>query len=66
MTIVVRIFEGSRSMIEAPMLIFINPNSNYPIWGLDDNIPGACYCTRPKGWMDQGLFADFFEAPRAF
>ena len=53
-------------MIEAPMLIFTNPNSRYPIRGLDDNIPGVSYRTGPKGWMDQNLFADFFEEPRAF
>ena len=53
-------------MIEAPMLIFTNSNSNYPIWGLEDNIPGVCYRTGPKGWMDQALFAEFFADPRAF
>ena len=31
MTLVVRISGGHRSMIEAPMLIFINPNNSYPI-----------------------------------
>ena len=31
MTMVIRISGGRRSMIEAPMLIFTNPNSSYPI-----------------------------------
>ena len=66
MTMVIRISGGRRSMIEAPMLIFTNPNSNYPIRGLDDNIPGVCYRTGPKGWMDQTLFAEYFSEPRAF
>ena len=48
-------------MIEAPMLIFTNPNSSYPIQELDDNIPGVSYRTGPKGWMDQNLFANFLK-----
>ena len=66
MTMVIRISGGRRSMIEAPMLIFTNSGSNYSIWSLEDNIPGVCYRTRPKGWMDQALFAEFFADPRAF
>ena len=31
MTMIIRIFEGRQSMIEAPMLIFMNSSSNYPI-----------------------------------
>ena len=66
MTMVIRISGGRRSMIEAPMLIFTNSNSNYPIWDLEDNILGVCYWTGPKGWMDQALFAEFFADPQAF
>ena len=66
MTMVVRISEGRRSMIEAPMLIFTNSDSNYPIRGLEDNIPGVYYKMGPKGWMDQALFAKFFADPQAF
>ena len=66
MTMVIRISRGRRSMIEAPMLIFTNSNRNYPICGLYDNIPGVCYRTGPKGWMDQTLFAEYFSEPRAF
>ena len=66
MTLVVRISGGRRSIIEAHMLIFINSNSSYPIRGLDDNIPRVSYRTGPKGWMDQNLFANFFQEPRAF
>jgi hypothetical protein len=66
MTMVVRISGGRRSLIEAPMLIFTNGNSTYPIRGLDDNIPRVSYKTGPKGWMDQVLFPKFFLEPRAF
>ena len=66
MTIVIRIYRGRRSIIEVPMLIFTNSNGNYPIRGLDDNIPRICYRTGPKGWMDQTLFAKSFSEPRAF
>ena len=66
MTMVIKISGGRRSMIEAPMLIFTNSGNNYPIRGLEDNIPGVCYRTGPKGWMDQTLFAEFFADPWAF
>ena len=66
MTMVIRISEGRRSMIEAPMLIFTNQNKNYPIDGLDDNILGVCYMTRPKDWMDQVLFVKYFAEPGYF
>ena len=66
MTMVIRISRRHRSMIEAPMLIFTNSGSNYPIRGLEDNISGVCYRTGPKGWMDQALFAKFFVDPQAF
>ena len=48
-TMVVRISGGRRAIIEPPMLIFSNENRNYPIRGLDDNIPGVSYRTGPKG-----------------
>ena len=66
MTMVVRISGGRRSMIEAPMLIFTNPNRSYPIRGVDDNILGVSYRTGPKGWMDQSIFAQYFAEPCAF
>jgi hypothetical protein len=66
MTMVIRISRGRRSMVEAPMLISTNGNSNYPIRGLEDTIPKVCYRTGPKGWMDQALFSQYFEEPRAY
>jgi len=40
---VVRISERLWAMIEAPTLIFTNADSNYPIRGLNDDIPGLSY-----------------------
>lgn len=53
-------------MIKTPNLTSINPNDNYLIHDLDDSIPGVCYRTKPKGWMDQSLFAKYFVESRAF
>ncbi len=61
MTMVVRISRRRQAMIKAPMLIFTNANSNYPIRGLDDDILGVTYRIGPKGWMDQKLFPLYFE-----
>ena len=53
MTMIVCIFCGSKSIIEAPMLIFTNKNSNYSIHRLDDFIPRESYCTDVKvGWTN--------------
>ena len=51
-TMIVWISRGHRSSIEAPMIIFTNGNSNYPICGLKDSVPGVSYRTDPNGWMD--------------
>ena len=66
LTLVVRISGGWRSAIEDPMLIFTNVERDYPMRGLPDNVPGVTYRTSPKGWMDQTLFPQYFEEPRAF
>ena len=66
MTMVVRISGGCGSSLEAPMIIFTNANSHYPIHGLEDSIPGVSYRTGPKGWMDQSIFSQYFMEPRAY
>jgi hypothetical protein len=66
MTMVVRVSRGRRFMIEAPMLIFTNAHRSYPIRGLDDTILGVTYKTGPKRWMDQSIFPEYFNEPRAF
>ena len=48
MTMVVRISGGRGSSLEVPMIIFTNANSNYPIRGLEDSVPGVSYRTGPK------------------
>jgi hypothetical protein len=66
MTMVVRIFGEQRSMIEAPMIIFTNAHRSYSIRGLEDTISCVTYRTGPKGWMDQSIFPEYFNEPRAF
>ena len=41
------------------MIIFHNQGRNYPIKGVPDNVPGACYRTQPKGWMDRNVLNTF-------
>ena len=65
MTLVVRITGGSQAKIYSSMMIFQNKDRNYPIRGLQDNIPGICYRTGPKGWMDRKLFAEWVAETRA-
>ena len=52
MTMVIRISEGHKSMVEVSMMIFINGNNNYPIKNLEDTISEIYYRTNPKDWMD--------------
>ena len=56
MTMVVMIRGGKWGKVEVPMLIFMNENRSYPIQGVPDNIPGVCYRSGPKGWMDKTVF----------
>ena len=65
MTMVFHIFEGLRSIIEAPIQIFTNKNNNYSIHGLDDFVSRVSYHIGPKGWMDQSLFFQYFIKPCA-
>jgi len=53
MTMMGRISGGSASRIELPFMILKNRDCNYPIRGVPDNIPGVCYRTGPKGWIDR-------------
>ena len=41
MTMVVRITGGRQATIKPPMITFTNQTRNYPIRGLQDNIPGT-------------------------
>jgi hypothetical protein len=66
MTLVVRITGGVDAHIEAPMIIFQNPGRSYPIQGVADDIPGVCYRTGPKGWMDRTVFPQWLMERRAY
>ena len=64
MTMVVHISGGPEGKVETPMIIFQNASSNYPIRNLPDEVPGVCYRTGPKGWMDKSRFAEWMEEDR--
>jgi hypothetical protein len=66
MTMVVRIIGGVRAAIMTPMIIFTNQMRNYPIHGVEDNVPRVCYRTGSKGWMDMELFMQYFAEPRTY
>lgn len=40
MTMIVHVTGGKSSCIGLPMMVFINPDCNYPIRNVPDNIPG--------------------------
>lgn len=63
-TVCVRVSGGTQCKIECTMLVFRNGHRNYSTAGLPDDIPGICYRTQPKGWMDQKLFPAYFSEPR--
>ena len=48
------------------MIIFTNGNSNYPICGLEDSVPGVSYRTGSKGWLDQSIFFQYFMEPHGY
>ena len=60
-TVCFRISGAGGGKIEKPVVIFQNPNSNYPIIGVPDNIEGIAYRTSPKGYLTQQLFAQYFS-----
>lgn len=64
-TMIVRITEGPSAIIETPMVIFKNRNRFYPIRGIHDDVPGVCYRTGPKDWMDKTVFKEWVSEPRA-
>ena len=61
----VRINGARNASFEAPMLVFQNWNSSYPIRGIADNLPGVSYRSGPKGWMDRRVFKEWLKEPRA-
>lgn len=64
-TMMVRLTGGPNARIDPPILIFKNDNRSYPIRGVPDNVPGVCYRSQPKGWMDGELLREWLSEPRA-
>lgn len=64
-TMMVRLTGGRDARIQPPMLIFKNDNCSYPIRGVIDNVPGVCYRSGKKGWMDKRVFKEWLSEPRA-
>lgn len=64
-TMMVRVTGGARAAIQTPMLVFKNDNSSYPIRGVPDTVPGVCYRSGKKGWMDGRVFKEWLTEPRA-
>lgn len=65
MTMLVRISGGPRSFLEVPFMIFKNKDRSYPIRGVPDTVPGVCYRTGPKGWIDGRVMKLWAEEKRA-
>ncbi|MEM7298840.1 MAG: hypothetical protein AAF391_11305, partial [Bacteroidota bacterium] len=65
MTMMVRLTGGVSAMICPPMIIFSNANRSYPIRGVEDSVPGVCYRSSPKGWMDSDTWISWLQEPRA-
>ena len=51
-TMMVCITGGKHALVEIIMLIFQNAKHSHPIRGVPDNVPGVCYRSSPKDWMD--------------
>lgn len=64
-TMMVRISGGRRAAIHPPMIIFKNLKRSYPVRGAEDSVPGACYRTSPKAWMDGLVWQQWLSEPRA-
>ncbi len=64
-TMMVRITGGKDAHVEVPMLVFINEKCSYPIQGVPDSVPGACYRSGKRGWMDKRVFSEWQSEPRA-
>ena len=61
LTVCIRISGGLTARIETPLVIFLNPNLNYPISGKPDNIDGITYRSSPKGWMTARMLVNYFS-----
>lgn len=62
---VVRLYGGNNAVINPTMLIFRNKSRSYPIRGFPDDVPGVCYRSSPKAWMDGVTWRVWMTEPRA-
>lgn len=46
-------------------MVFENKDRNYPICGVQDNIPGVCYRKTPKSWMNSKNMLALLKESRA-
>lgn len=64
MTMMVTLGGGSKPRFEIPMMIFQNDRCSHPIQGVPDTVPGVCYRSGPKGWMDTRVFEEWLDERR--
>jgi len=64
-TMMVRISGGRHAAVQPPFLIFKNAMRSHPVRGVPDDVPGACYRTSPKAWMDGTVWRQWLKEPRA-
>ena len=62
-TVCMRISGEQGAWIEKRLVIFQNPNGNYPISGIPDNVDGITYSSSPKGSMTALMFVNHFSDP---
>lgn len=65
MTIMMRVSGGVRASIQPPMIIFKNASRSYPIRGVADDVPGVCYRSSPKGWMDSKVWPEWISVQKS-
>ena len=65
MAMIVRITGGVNASVETLFMIFKSKESSYPTRGCPDDVPGACYRTGPKCFIDGRLFPEYFNEIRA-
>ena len=61
MTMMVMLGGGSKPRFEIPLIIFQNDRCSHPIRGVPDTVPGVCYRSGPKGWMDTRVFEEWLS-----
>lgn len=60
-TVCMRIPRSQNARAEKLLVIFLNPNENYLISGIPDNIDEITYCTSRKGRVTAHMFVHYFS-----